>query len=257
MRKFFLYVVFILSAVPSWAQDVSAVNPNGMKVKKITAVTIYAEGYDMNFEKVVEFDTAGTPVTITQRGFGGQNTRNLTIGDTNVDHRFDATHHVDSVFVRTFGQRRLDHIDKYDYDGDLVTRHRFLYRDGRCVLHSTSHYIYSATHRCAKINEYGYDLDDGHVAEIRYTFYDKKGNEVLVQIVAPDEVLLYSESKYYDRHGNCVKDVRVSYDDRGEDGDKSVYKSKYTYDKNGNWVRCVYYMADRPLYTVTREIVYW
>ena len=93
---------------------------------------------------------------------------------------------------------------------------------------------------------------DGDVLEMRQ--FNLKGEKKVDQYTA-DELLLWSEKRKYDRHGNLEKRTQTFFSD--DEKEVTVEKRIYTYDRHRNWTQCLYILNGKQMYTIERKIVYY
>lgn len=198
---------------------------------QVTVVQRYESGSDINFQETYYFDSTGELTEYRKRGFGGENVTRypLTVEDIS-----------DGVLYR------------FDYDGDVLEMRQF---DMQNRLYSSTHYIYAVGGNLAMSVEYVYTADTGVVAKRTVSTYDKHERLKIVEQFTADELLILSEKYKYDRRGNLVRRTQTSYYD--EEVVTNTERRRYTYDRNGNWIQCRYFMNGKEMYTIERTIVYY
>jgi hypothetical protein len=102
--------------------------------------------------------------------------------------------------------------------------------------------------------------------------YDPNGNMIESSNYKPDGSLIFTNTSKYDSDGNKVEYISrtfrtiTKYDLNGNkienityynDGSKEIVTNKYTFDKQGNWVKRIQLTNDVPKYWTERTIVYY
>jgi hypothetical protein len=197
----------------------------------MTVTQQYKQGNDVNFQEVYLFDSVGNLKEYRKRGFGGERVTHYPLTLEDVSHNRQYT---------------------FDYDGDVLELRQY---DQRGRLVSSTHCIYAEGGNLAQSIEYTYDADSGVVTKRTVSTYDKRERLVSVEQYSADELLLWSEKRKYDRHGNLTKRTQTFYHD--DETDTSVEVRKYTLDSRGNWHHCTYTLNGKEIYSITRDIVYF
>ena len=198
--------------------------------RQVVVLQRYASGNDNNFQETYLFDSKGNLTEYRKRGFGGERVTSypLTLEVLSTNRQY-----------------------KFDYDGDVLELRQF---DLRKRLIATTHYIYARGGNLVQSVEYTYDADSGNVTKRTVSDYDKKERVKTVRQYTADELLLWEESRKYDRRGNLVKRVQTFYNDN--DKETSVEKRQYRYDSHDNWTLCRYSLNGREMYSIERKITY-
>lgn len=199
--------------------------------RQITVVQKYEGGNDINFQETYLFDSVGKLTEYRKRGFGGERTTHypLTMSEINRNKQYT-----------------------FDYDGDVVELRQF---DQQGRLSNTTHCIYAEGGNLAMSIEYTYHPDSGFVTRRTVSTYDKRERLKAVEQYTADELLLWSETRKYDKKGNLKKRTQTFYND--DEVTTTVELRSYTYDRHGNWVSCRYSLNGQPMYTIERTIEYY
>lgn len=198
--------------------------------RQMTVVQYYATGQDINFQETYLFDSVGNLTEYSKRGFGGVIKTTYPLTQLNPRKQYD-----------------------FDFDGDIW---RVLEFDLKQRLINSEHNIYGAGGNLVETISYAYsEADSGAVVERTVTTYDKKERPVTIDLYSASELLLVSEKIKYDRHGNNIKRTITYYDE--ESTTVTIEKREYTYDKRGNWTKCLFFMDGKPIYTIERHIDYY
>lgn len=248
MRHFFL-ISFLLLSFSLSAQDRMKLNPDGRKVKRLTATQMVPTGNDMNLVEIWYYNAKGEPDSVSKQGFGGMKTYAYSVDDNKTTHRWNEDRTVDSVFHLN----DLQKIQHFDADGDMTEYHIFGTSTGNVL--SSGYYVYSKPH-VRKMSKTYYYSSSSTLNKMTYIWFDKKGNTVKTQNYTPDERLTISSRYKYDKHGNQIKEVTIHYDEDGKAESKKTIEHRFQYDQEGNWIRCdVLYDGSLKYYT-TRTIEY-
>ena len=140
----------------------------------------------------------------------------------------------------------------FDYDGDVLEMRQF---NMKGELYSTTHCIYAEGGNLVQSIEYTYHADSGMVTRRTVSYYDKRERLKKVEQYTADELLLWSEKRKYDRHGNLEKRTQTFFSDNEKE--VTVEKRIYTYDRHRNWTQCLYILNGKQMYTIERKIVYY
>jgi len=221
---------------------------SGRKIKQMTVTQRVPSGNDMNTVEIWHYDDQGNPDSVTKRGFGGMQTYAYHSIDPRDTHRWSADKLIDTIFHLNDRWKIL----KYDADGDLVELHFFGTNTGKLM--RSSYYVYVKPHVLRTIKTY--DFDNGYLANVSYSWYDKKGFRVRYEEYSPDERLTMLTTNKYDKRGNSVKEKTIEYDEDGKVERIQVKECRYQYDKEGNWILCEFLFDGKMRYYTTREIVY-
>ena len=241
-----LTFAFALLTLSAAAQDETLLNPKSRRATQIVAVQTYPQGNDMNRQNTYAFNADGTLASRTTQGFGGQHTTRYPQPD-NTTHRYDEKGLVDSAFSGATLQSRT----VKDLDGDITETH--IYKpDGHAS--KSIFYIYRQPNVRSTAIEYNYDADGCLRGRTLYR-YDKHNRLTRIQQMTADEDILMTEQDVYDKMGNRTKRTRTFFED-GRKKSQTVEQYKYTYDSDGNWIRCEYYNDGRLYYTTLRRIEY-
>lgn len=200
------------------------------KVDTATAVWHYDGGNDMNMEEEWCFDPAGKLLCYTKRGFGGEHVTRYPI------------------------PQESDRLQKTvrDDDGDPTEVRRYT-QEGRLL--SSAHYVYAEGGALAAVVTYAYGTDDENVVSSHTeTYYDKGGRISTVEQYTADAVLQMTEHYRYNRHGDMTKRVQTFAE--GTDKEVATEQRKYTYDRQGNWINCIYLHNGKRYCAVSRTIIY-
>lgn len=200
------------------------------KPRQMVVVQHYQSGNDNNFQETYLFDSVGKLTEYRKRGFGGVKVTAypLTLEAISVNRQY-----------------------KFDYDGDVLELRQFDLM-GRLI--ATTHCIYARGGNLVQSIEYSYDADSGAVIKRTVSDYDKHERLNAVRQYTADELLLWEETRKYDRRGNLVRRIQTFYNDT--DKETTVEKRTYTFDRHGNWTLCRYSLNGREMYSIEREIIY-
>lgn len=204
--------------------------------RQMTVVQRYESGNDNNFQETYLFDSTGCLTEYRKRGFSGEQVT-----------------HYPLVITDSGGWGRMgSRLYKFDYDGDVLELRQF---DRRGRLSSSTHFIYADGGNLAMSVEYAYDSDSGVVTKRTVSVYDRHERLVTIEQYTADELLLWRESRKYDRRGNLIRRVQTFYND--EETETTVEKRSYSYDRFGNWTQCRYFMNGKAMYFIERDIDYY
>ena len=200
------------------------------KPVKVVVIQRYASGNDNNLQETYLFDTRGNLTEYRKRGFGGEKVTNYPLSLENISKN------------RQY---------KFDYDGDVLELRQFDLR-GRLI--ASTHCIYARGGNLVQSIEYTYDADSNVVIKRTVSQYDNRERLKSVSQYSADELLLWEESRRYDRRGNLTKRTQTFYNDNEKT--VTVEKRSYTYDSHGNWITCRYSLNGREMYSIERQITY-
>lgn len=198
--------------------------------RQVVVVQRYESGHDNNFQETYLFDSAGNLTEYRKRGFGGEKVTSypLTLEAISLNRQY-----------------------KFDYDGDVLELRQY---DLMKRLIATTHCIYARGGNLVQSIEYTYDADSGVVTKRAVSVYDKNERLKSVHQYTADELLLWEESRKYDRRGNLIRRKQTFYSDNEKE--TTVEKRTYVFDRHGNWTLCRYSLNGKAMYSIEREITY-
>lgn len=240
--------ILIVFSCSAWAQDPTFVNPKAPKVKQITSTMRVPTGNDMNQQQIFYFNSNGELDSISTIGFGGRHTTPYPIPDTKEHHKSS-----NGLIDTTFAGGKINEITIYDPDGDKEENHTFNTHTGQ--LSSSIYMVYRKPHSLSM--EKTFVFRNGKVFNIYYFTINKKGQYVKQEVYTPDERLITLTKNKFNSKGLQTKSIRTQYDDNGAVESRYTQESRYTYDKEGNWISMESYYNGKLVSTTTREIIYW
>lgn len=237
MRRIFLLLFLFPSVLLAQHNRQELVQPNYDSYnlrfwpKEMTVVQKYDKGNDITFQEVYRFDSVGNLTEYRKQGFGGEKVTHYPLTMEDVSRN--------KLYV-------------FDYDGDVLEMRQFNLKG---ELYSTTHCIYAEGGNLVQSIEYTYHADSGMVTRRTVSYYDKRERLKKVDQYTADELLLWSEKRKYDRHGNLEKRTQTFFSD--DEKEVTVEKRIYTYDRHRNWTQCLYILNGKQMYTIERKIVYY
>ncbi|MCD4683422.1 MAG: hypothetical protein K8R86_09090, partial [Bacteroidales bacterium] len=136
--------------------------------------------------------------------------------------------------------------------GHKITFHRFGSKDN---LYDFVKYKYGLKGDLIESKEY--DSDNSLTEKINYK-YDDENNIIEMKHYYPFDGSIDIKTYKYDRFNNEIEEsykATKNWINDYEIDDK--YKFDYKYDKNGNWIYCLYYLNGFPKNITIREIEYY
>ena len=95
--------------------------------------------------------------------------------------------------------------------------------------------------------------EDNNLINYRKEKFDKNGLRSELTVISPDEEVIMNITFKYDKKENLI--LQEGTDEEG----KAFLPVRYTYefDKQGNWIKRVEYMGDRPTFILERQFDYY
>jgi YD repeat-containing protein len=150
-------------------------------------------------------------------------------------------------------------IEIYGYKADSSFNHKYIYKynennnQTECTIYNPDgslnyKFIYIYDSKNNQIEENGYRSNGSLDPDARKTYlYDSKGNNIEENSYKPDGSLKIRYLIKYDEQGNKIEVKNGDYTGTWE----------YTYDKNGNWIKCIDFSNGESKHITLREIEYF
>ncbi len=201
--------------------------------------TYYEDGI-LEAKTTYKYDKKGNKIEFNQYDSDGSLVFKTTYkhdekGNEKEKNDWNSDGSLDVKYIYKYNEKGNKIEECYDEDGVLLETSTFKYDEGG---NETEHIEYDSK---------------GSLLRKETCKYDKKGNRIEASDYDSDGSFIHKWTYEYNEKGNAIE---KSYNHFG--GSKSKYTYKHEeYDKNGNWLKQIYFVADKPTEIFKRKIEYY
>ncbi len=229
---------------------------------------IHGDAYreEGEWDRDVIFNQAGLFDTVRLMTSAGDDVGSITYaydkeGRKVCERNFDAEGNPIDKSVFFYKKEKLDRIEKYTVDENISGRVSYEYDDDNNMKYTRFYnfkgeLLQTIEQRMSKrglpavTKIYG---REGDLANWREEKYNGEGLLEKLTVKDPDGSVVMVASFLYDDNGNAVSQTAVD----GQNEAFIPHTWKYEYDDHKNWVKCVEYEGNKPLYVTVRNIEYF
>lgn len=171
-------------------------------------------------------------------------------------------------WVNTYNsKKKISQSIKFNTDGEPLEKIEFNYLpNGNLKKQKHIHQMDSES-KFWMVDEFKYN-EDGMIIEIigsssvlsdgtEKFAYDDLNRVIKREYYDKDKKLNNVRKIKYDEQGNLVEEKIIRYNNKGKETTTDIWVSKYSYDKENNWITKVVYLNSNPTYFFERKIKYF